>query len=35
MPGAAIAKGVIDHVIHGDDVGRALVKLSRGQDPTK
>jgi two-component system, chemotaxis family, protein-glutamate methylesterase/glutaminase len=35
MPGAAIAKGVIDHVVHGDDVGRALVRLSRGQDPTK
>jgi two-component system chemotaxis response regulator CheB len=33
MPGAAIAKGVVDHVLHGDDVGRALVRLSRGQDP--
>lgn len=30
MPGAAIAKGVIDHVIHGDELGKALMKLARG-----
>lgn len=35
MPGAAIARGVVDHVIHGDEVGRALVRLSRGQDPSR
>lgn len=35
MPGAAIAKGVVDHVIHGDDVGKALVRLARGQDPSR
>ncbi len=35
MPGAAIAKGVVTHVVHGDDVGKALVRLSRGQDPSR
>ncbi len=35
MPGAAIAKGVVDHVIAGDDMGKALVKLARGQDLSK
>lgn len=35
MPGAAIAKGVVDYVIHGDDVGKALVRLARGQDPSR
>lgn len=35
MPGAAIGKGVIDFVIHGDEVGKALVRLSRGQDPSR
>jgi two-component system chemotaxis response regulator CheB len=33
MPGAAIGRGVIDHVIHGDELGRALTRMSRGQDP--
>ncbi|MBL8921534.1 MAG: chemotaxis-specific protein-glutamate methyltransferase CheB [Myxococcaceae bacterium] len=35
MPGAAIAKGVVDFVIHGDDVGKAIVRLARGQDPSR
>lgn len=35
MPGAAIGRGVVDHIVHGDDVGKALLKLARGQDPTK
>lgn len=30
MPGAAIAKGVIDHVVHGDDIGKALTRIARG-----
>lgn len=30
MPGAAIAKGVVDLVVHGDDVAGVLVKLARG-----
>lgn len=32
MPGAAIAKGVIDHVIHGDALAEALMTLARGQE---
>ncbi len=27
MPGAAISRGIVDHVVHGDELGRALVKL--------
>lgn len=33
MPGAAIARGVIDHVVHGDDLARALVRLAQGKEP--
>lgn len=35
MPGAAIAKNVIDHVVHGDELGAALVKLARGVELPK
>lgn len=35
MPGAAIARGVVDHVVHGDDVAKALLRLARGQDPSR
>ncbi|MCA2981070.1 MAG: chemotaxis-specific protein-glutamate methyltransferase CheB [Myxococcaceae bacterium] len=35
MPGAAIAHGVVDHVVHGDEMGRALVRLARGQAPSR
>ncbi|MBE2253137.1 MAG: chemotaxis-specific protein-glutamate methyltransferase CheB [Myxococcus sp.] len=35
MPGAAIARGVVDHVVHGDDVGKVLLQLSRGVEPTR
>jgi two-component system chemotaxis response regulator CheB len=32
MPGAAIARGIVDHIFHGDELAAALVKLARGQD---
>jgi two-component system chemotaxis response regulator CheB len=35
MPGAAIARGVVDHVVHGDELASALVRLARGQDPVR
>jgi two-component system chemotaxis response regulator CheB len=35
MPGAAISRGVIDHVVHSDDLARALVKLAQGKEPPK
>jgi two-component system chemotaxis response regulator CheB len=35
MPGAAIGRGVVDYIVHGDDVGKALLRLARGQDPAK
>lgn len=35
MPGAAIARGVVDHVIHGDDIAAALVRLARGVELPK
>lgn len=35
MPGAAIARGVIDHVVHGDELARALVKLAQGKELPK
>ncbi|MBX7102390.1 MAG: chemotaxis-specific protein-glutamate methyltransferase CheB [Myxococcaceae bacterium] len=31
MPGAAIARGAADHVVHGDELARALVTLAKGQ----
>jgi two-component system chemotaxis response regulator CheB len=35
MPGAAISRGVIDHVVHADELARALVKLAQGKEPPK
>lgn len=35
MPGAAIARGIVDHVLPGDDFGAALIKLARGVDLKK
>ena len=35
MPGAAIARGVVDHVVHGDELARALVKLAQGKELPK
>lgn len=32
MPGAAIARGIVDHVVSGEDLAAALVKLARGQE---
>jgi two-component system chemotaxis response regulator CheB len=32
MPGAAIARGIVDHVVSGDELAQALMKLARGQD---
>lgn len=32
MPGAAIARGIVDHVVSGDDVAATLIKLARGQE---
>lgn len=31
MPGAAIAKEAVEHVVHGDDVSAVLLKLVRGE----
>lgn len=31
MPGAAIAKKAVDHIVHGDEVSAALLKLARGE----
>ncbi len=30
MPGAAIARGIIDHVVHGDELAATVVRLCRG-----
>jgi two-component system chemotaxis response regulator CheB len=35
MPGAAVARGVVDYVVHADDLAGALVKLARGLEPVK
>jgi two-component system, chemotaxis family, protein-glutamate methylesterase/glutaminase len=32
MPGAAIARGIVDHTVHGDELATVLVKLARGQE---
>ena len=32
MPGAAIGRGIVDHVVSGDDLAASLVKLARGQE---
>jgi len=31
MPGAAIARKVVDQVVHGDDLTQALIRLARGE----
>jgi two-component system chemotaxis response regulator CheB len=31
MPGAAVARKAVDHVIHGDDIAGTLVRLARGE----
>lgn len=35
MPGAAVARGVVDHVVHGDEFATALVLIASGQAPGK
>lgn len=30
MPGAAVARKAVDHLVHGDDIASALVRLARG-----
>lgn len=35
MPGAAIARGIVDYVVHGDELARALVKLAQGKELPK
>lgn len=32
MPGAAFARAIVDHPVHGDELAQALVKLARGQE---
>ena len=32
MPGAAISRGIVDHVVSGDELAVSLIKLARGQD---
>jgi two-component system chemotaxis response regulator CheB len=32
MPGAAISRGIVDHVVSGDDLAATLIKLARGQE---
>jgi two-component system, chemotaxis family, protein-glutamate methylesterase/glutaminase len=31
MPGAAISKNAVQHVVHGDDLANALIRLARGE----
>ena len=31
MPGAAVERKAVDHLIHGDDVARTLARLARGE----
>lgn len=31
MPGAAIARKAVDHIVHGDELSAALLKLARGE----
>jgi two-component system, chemotaxis family, protein-glutamate methylesterase/glutaminase len=33
MPGAAVARKAVDHLIHGDDVAATLARLVRGESP--
>ncbi len=32
MPGAAISRGIVDHVVAGDELAATLMKLARGQE---
>lgn len=32
MPGAAIGRGIVDHVVSGDELAATLIKLARGQE---
>lgn len=32
MPGAAIARGIVDHVVAGDELAATLIRLARGQE---
>ena len=32
MPGAAVARGIVDHQVHGDDLAEFLVKVVRGTE---
>jgi two-component system chemotaxis response regulator CheB len=34
MPGAAISRGVVDHVVHTDELARVLLRLVRGETST-
>ena len=34
MPGAAVERNAVDHLVHGDEVAAALVRLSRGESVT-
>jgi two-component system chemotaxis response regulator CheB len=31
MPGASIAKGAADHIVHGDDLSQTFIKLAKGE----
>ena len=35
MPGAAIARGAVDHVVHGDDLSAVLIRLAKGESVPK
>lgn len=35
MPGAAVARGIVDHQVHGDELADALVRLARGLEPAR
>lgn len=34
MPAAAIERGVVDHIVHADELAQALTKMVRGQEPS-
>ncbi len=34
MPGAAVARKAVDHLVHGDDIAGALVRLAQGETLT-
>jgi two-component system chemotaxis response regulator CheB len=31
MPGASVAKGAVDHMVHGDELSQGLIKLAKGE----